>query len=174
MGKKGRTVFLAISFTVFAKSFLPPLVSLIGAMVTGTSDPNKAGNIVALQSYPFFAALPLYAEELVWIRSTYKLLKHRPTGLVKVCYLLSSGLLLAVIIVKRIPFAGRSMIEYVFRNDLYAASVCSGIELTVLLLSFILSSIPINTGRSIHNANGNGTAPADPAAEPRPENSDAE
>ena len=83
--------------------------------------------------------IPGLLVELSGIRSTYKLLKHKPKGNVKICYLISASLAFLAIAVVLLCFVGVLIIN----ADNFFLEIMVITMWPSFIISFILGSIPI-------------------------------
>ena len=84
-------------------------------------------------------AIPFWGAELSFIRSVYKILKYRPKGKTKLCYIISS-----VTAFSAIAFLIVSISFKLFdTGSNLTATVLLVAEWTAFILSFVLGSIPI-------------------------------
>ena len=87
--------------------------------------------------------VPVLMVELSGIRSTYKLLKHRPTGPSKICYLISAILSFSAFLWQALMFF-RVMSFIMQHFSMKAQDLILLLPgLPVLIVSFILGSMPI-------------------------------
>ena len=167
MSKKARAIFLSVSFTLFLASSVIFLV------------PNQRSYSESDYIYiPFWEAfrrlcvIPVLVNELSWIRSTYKLLKYRPERVKKVCYIISSALSFSSIVFFLLSWAVLAITRIALPDFVIFGYLFLGWP--TVFVSFVLGSIPVRKRKGAGGASIGDAPPADPAAETRPENSDAE
>jgi hypothetical protein len=83
--------------------------------------------------------IPGLLVELSGIRSTYKLLKHKPKGNVKICYLISASLAFLAIAVVLLCYIGGLIIKV----SNFFLSIMIITMWPSFIISFILGSIPV-------------------------------
>ena len=171
MSKKARAIFLSVSFTVFVLSVALYLILSNRAYreVPNNNSEIVKADIPILDMFFHLCVLPILVNQLSWIRSTYKLLKYRPERVKKVCYIISSVLSLSSIAFFLLSWA---TVEIIPVRVLLPDFVLYGylfLGWPTVIVSFILGSIPVRKRKEAGDA-----PPADPTAEPQPENSDAE
>ena len=83
--------------------------------------------------------IPGLLVELSGIRSTYKLLKYKPKGNVKICYLISASLAFLAIAIVLLCFVGLLIIN----ADNFFLSIIVITMWPSFIISFILGSIPV-------------------------------
>ena len=89
MKNKKSKIFLLIGFAIFFISATVMLISVITSYNDLSDDPQIRGMEIAIAKFfVIFIFPPILAEQLAWIRSTYKLLKYNPKGFTKACYII--------------------------------------------------------------------------------------
>ena len=166
MSKKARAIFLSVSFTVFALSVALYLILSGKAYYEALNSDSE----MIRADIPFYEAIlclcvvPVLVNELSWIRSTYKLLKYRPKRIKKVFYIISSALSFSSITFFLITWTYLAITQvnmpaFVLDDYLY-------LGWPVVIVSFILGSIPVRKRKGAGGASIGDTPPTDPAAEP--------
>ena len=145
--KKGKT-FLFISLAFWALMAIGVVINTVSTyyqiQAAFVNDPRRIREeIVWLLFSVIVLVVPVFMVALSGIRSTYKLLKHRPTGPVKICYLISA-------IVSFAAFLWQALIYFQVTSFIlpYFSMKTQDIILLLpglpsLIVSFILGSIPI-------------------------------
>jgi hypothetical protein len=93
----------------------------------------------------YWVIIPGLLVELSGIRSTYKLLKHKPKGNVKICYLISASLAFLAIAVVLLCYIGGLIIKV----SNFFLSIMIITMWPSFIISFILGSIPIKHKKGI-------------------------
>ena len=145
--KKCRT-FLYISLSFFLLTVIGVVVITIWDyyqdQVTFANDPRKLSDEMAWMMFCLTILLvPVLMVELSGIRSAYKLLKYKPEGVTKICYLISTIISFSAFIWQVLALLGVTSLFIpnwgIKMQDLIL--ILPG--LPTLLVSFILGSIPI-------------------------------
>lgn len=153
MKNKKSKIFLLIGFAIFFISAIVMLISVITSYNDLSDDPQIRGwEIVIAKFFVIFIFPPILAEELSWIRSTYKLLKHNPKGFIKICYIIASGISFFAMILQLLMFTNVIDFDKMMPDKINP-------QLTVLLvspyiatiLSFLLGSMPVKSGSDMTN-----------------------
>ncbi len=97
MNNKKSRLFLWVSLAFFVLSVVAIIVCIIVSYYHIKADfPNDPDMIMNEFAFSLFVSMliifPVFAVELSFIRSVYKLIKNEPKGYVKVCYIISSVL----------------------------------------------------------------------------------
>ena len=96
MNHKKCRLFLWISFILFTLSVISVISSgILSYCEVKTEFPNNedrrlSDELVAIAFVSIWMTIPCLASELSFIRSICKILKYRPTGYIKICYIISS------------------------------------------------------------------------------------
>ena len=143
MKKKKHLLFLWIALVLFIINIISTMaymqIDYYQTQADFVSDPQMAKE---LTNFSVFVAIvfifPIFAVELSCIRSVYKFLKYNPCGVIKICYLLS-----AILSFFSFTFCGLIFLNIVGFKTGLRESVLLWIEWPVLIVSFILGSIPI-------------------------------
>ena len=176
MSKKARAIFLSVSFAVFVLSVgISLILTGISYRQARNSNSEFAYMDIALTDFILYLCIiPVLINELSWIRSTYKLLKYRPEQVKKVCYIISSSLSFFVItLFWALPIGGNLFVMSTEMQS-FLLEILVFLCWPAVFVSFILGSIPVRKRKGAGGASIGDAPPADPAAETRPENSDAE
>ena len=144
---KKHTLFLRISLAIF---LFTAIISIIYLCKTESEinrtleTDHSTSSMVSLGLSSFFNWLGVagfLGTELSFIRSVYKILKDKPSGWIKVCYIISASLaflilaLCCFIIIDIFDFASPSVRVYIGYIVLFGFPPAS-------ILSFILGSLP--------------------------------
>ena len=152
MKNKKSKVFLYISFVFFSLTVIEVFASGIWeyhqVQETFANDPRRITEwISCMKVILFILIIPVLALELSGIRSTYKLLKYKPKGIVKICYLISASLAFLAVAFHWLISIGLINFEFIKPIENYRGNftiyLLLFIEWPSLILSFVLGSIPI-------------------------------
>lgn len=141
MNNKKSRLFLWVSLALFALSAIAVFISIIASYCQiGQSHPgdNISGfmEFIALFAYVCLM-IPVLGSELSFIRSVYKILKHKPTGVVKICYLISAILSFSVLVFLCLIYVG--LINFDGNNAPIDSFILT--EWLFLIVSLVLGSI---------------------------------
>ena len=148
MNNKKARLFLWISLAVFALSAVAVLISSIELyyellVYPPPNDPSREF-MPGFELFVYiFIMVPALAIELFCIRSVYKILKHEPKGIIKICYLISAILSFSEFVFQCLIFAGLINLENMGNIPNFTATVLIFTQWPVFILSFVLGSIPI-------------------------------
>lgn len=152
MRQKRCRLFLLISFLVFSCSIVILVIDGIGTYFqiqdNFADKPFRAKR--EFLEYAFFTVIilmPGIALELSFIRSVYKMLKHEPVGIVRVCYTISALLALFLVIFLYLIFFRMAFFPKVGGEN-NTLNLLILIEWPIFLICFILGSIPIKHSKS--------------------------
>ena len=117
------------------------------------NDPVKINNEVGFAFIVlFFTLVPALGNGLSCIRSVYKMLMHRPYGLVKIIYIISSVLAFAAFALTFIfLFEWLGVMRQNTPNTNLVVDVMLLTEWPIFIVSFILNCIPIKSKTAISN-----------------------
>ncbi len=144
MSNKRAKIFLCIGLICF-------LLTTVGVIITTKLEYNRDKEIFANDPYElkfenaltefmlYFVEIPFLAVELSGIRSTYKLLKYKPKGDVKICYLISASLAFLAISVVLLCYVGALIISI---SNFYVSIMIITLWPS-FITSFAIGSIPI-------------------------------
>jgi len=155
---KKHTLFLRISLAVFSVAAIIAIVAFckskaeVDSLLATNSDTQyRVGLEFSLFFSAFFVAVA-FGIALSFIRSVYKILKYKPLGWIKVCYIISASLAFLSIVFfillmfDPLDFASRSGSEYISIGDLLLFGLCPA-----SVLSFILGSLPTRGFSDMYN-----------------------
>lgn len=146
MNNKKSKLFLRISLAFFALSVIAVIICIIVSYGRIKTDfPNDPDRVVEEFIWLLFCNMilvfPIFAVELSCIRSVYKILKHEPKGLVKICYLISAILSFSAFVLQCLIFTG--LINFVLESG--DTSIRDTLllltEWPVFIVSFALGSV---------------------------------
>lgn len=146
MKNKKIRLFLLLGFAVFAFSVIAFFGDVISEYYKLQAEyPN---DIERQRAFGFgtvvmvFISFPVWGAELSFIRSVYKILKHKPEGYVQICYTISACIAAFTLIFFCLAITGviSFMHEGGYNNT---AEVLLFTEWPLFILSFTLGSIPI-------------------------------
>ena len=144
VNNKKAKIFLCVGLICF-------LLTTIGVIIYNTLLYDRIQEAYANDWYEFkiqnamrllmlcWVIIPGLLVELSGIRSTYKLLKYKPKGDVKICYLISASLAFLAIAVVLLCFVGLLIIN----AGNFFLSIIVITMWPSFIISFILGSIPI-------------------------------
>lgn len=154
---KKHTLFLLISLAILSVAAIFVIVDICQAqaevdslLATNSDTQYRVGLELSLFFGAFFVAVA-FGIALSFIRSVYKILKYKPQGWIKVCYIISASLAFLSIVFfiflmfDPLDFASRSGSEYISIEDLLLFGLCPASP-----LSFILGSLPVRGFREIY------------------------
>ena len=143
MNNKKCRLFLLICLAFFVLSVILIISGIISSYNhIKTRDPYDP--YIANQDFAYVLAvvqlliLPILLVELSFIRSVYKIIKHRPRGWVKVCYIISSLLTFLAVVFQWLLLLG--LIN--FEQDI-ELRILEFTEWPVIIVTFLLGSISI-------------------------------
>ena len=152
MSTKKSRLFLWISLSLFALSlvaFFVMIALLYGDFkaTSSTLSPNdlvhfEYGFVIELFAYVLFGMSALLLE-LSGIRSVYRILKHRPHGAVKICLLIAAILSFSAFVFQVLMFTGVLDFTQDSGSLKLQQTVLLLTGLPVVLVSFVLGSIPV-------------------------------
>ena len=112
------------------------------------NDPNSIRFETALmQLFLIWVMIPGLAVELSGIRSTYKLLKHKPKGTIKICYLISASLAFLAIAFVVLCCLGMLNLDRINPGMNFTFTMVVVTMWPSFIISFILGSIPIKRNK---------------------------
>ena len=145
-GKKHR-IFLFRSLAVFLASVIAFIViyfitkfEVDKLMAQNPDTQFQFGLGMSLILGTIFAIVAL-GLELSFIRSVYKMLKHNPKGIIKICYVISAFLAFSGLVLYLGLVFG--IIGYVSPTGRYYTGDMYLIQFPLFILSFILGSLPL-------------------------------
>jgi hypothetical protein len=148
MNSKKLRLFLLAGFAFFAFLVIATFWNIISEYYRLQAEyPN---DIEAQRNFGFgtcvfmLLAFPLWGAELSFIRSVYKILKHKPQGYVQICYTISACIAVFMLILFCLAMTGA--LTFVHKggyNNTAEVMLLTG--WIGFILSFILGSIPIKT-----------------------------
>lgn len=141
-------LFLIISFIVFILSVIIIISSLFISYYKIKADfPNDYIKVMEEFGFglivTFFIILPFWGTELSFIRSAYKILKHKPQGTIKICYIISS--ILSLFAAAFFCFAYFGLIKFIGEGGRdNTAQILLFTMWPLFLISFVLGTINNN------------------------------
>ena len=148
MKSKRHTIFLLLSLVVFFVSVIVAIVyccaakAHINEILSEVTDTQFRVGLELSLFWSMFFVVAILGAELSFIRSVYKMLKHKPNKWGRTCYIISASLaFLAVAFyclnaLKMFNFVSANGREYI--GDIYLFTLWPS-----FILSFVLGSIPI-------------------------------
>ncbi len=148
MNNKKQKTFLYISLVFFALTVIGVIVDTIykyyQIQSAFVNDPRRIHEETSWMIFSVIVfVVPVLMVELSGIRSTYKLLKYRPTGSVKICYLISAIISFSAFLWQALMFfrVTSFIMQYLSMKAQDLILLLPG--LPSFIVSFILGSIPI-------------------------------
>ena len=147
MKSKKHTIFLIASLAVFAASVIAvaiyycEAITELNRLLSKVTDTQERYGLEAGLFWSIFFTIPVLGAELSFIRSVYKMLKHKPRKLVGICYLAStffaflSIAFYCLVVLKVFNFVSASGRDYTGDVYLFTFWPC-------FLISFALGSLP--------------------------------
>lgn len=160
MKSKKHTIFLFLSLAVFLASVIVAIVYYCEAkaeldrILSENTDTQFRVGLELSLFWSMFFAVGVLGTELSFIRSVYKILKHKPKKWLRICYIISASLaFLAVafyclVILKMFNFVSADGRDYT--GDIYLFTFWPS-----FIVSFVLGSIPIGHNLDIIDQNSN-------------------
>ena len=148
MKSKKHVIFLMISLAVFVASVIAVIVYFCEAkaelnrILSEVTDTQERVGLEAGLVWSFFFTIAVLGAELSFIRSIYKMLKHKPRKWIGICYLVSAVLAVlsvafyCLVVLKVFNFASASGRDYT--GDVYLLTFWPS-----FLVSFALGSLPV-------------------------------
>ena len=142
------TIFLMISLVVFVTSAIAVIiyyckaVTELNRILSEVEDTQFRVGLEAGLFWSIFFTVPVLGAELSFIRSVYKMLKHKPRKLVGICYFVSAFLAFlsvafyCLVVLNVFNFASASGRDYT--GDVYLLTFWPS-----FFVSFALGSVPI-------------------------------
>ena len=149
MNNKKAKIFLRVSLICFVLIIIGAIISIELAIYRDQQDIAEFGSVVI---YVVICLLitPGLATMLSGIRSTYKLLKYKPQGKVKICYLISASVAFLALISVGLCYIGLIIIDEInipilrrLYNFIPSTEILFGTLWPSFIISFILGSIPV-------------------------------
>ena len=148
MNNRKPKTFLYVSLAFWALTVIGVIVDTVSKyyqiQAAFVNDPRRIREEIVWMIFSVIVfVVPVLMVALSGIRSTYKLLKHRPTGPIKICYLISAIISFAAFLWQALIFfrVTSFILQYLSINAQDLMLLLPG--LPVLIVSFILGSIPI-------------------------------
>ena len=148
MKNRKRLIFLIICLAVFVASVIAvaiyycEAVTELNIILSEVTDTQERVGLEEGLIWSFFFTIAVLGAELSFIRSVYKMLKHEPVGIVRVCYTISALLALFLVIFLYLIFFRMAFFPKVGGEN-NTLNLLVLIEWPSFLLSFILGSIPM-------------------------------
>ena len=155
MNNKKAKIFLLVGLICFVLIAIVIIISIILAnyreeqsLANAPSRPEFGGIIMYIAIC--IIVIPGLATMLSGIRSTYKLLKYKPQGKVKICYLISASVAFFALAIVGLCHLGLIIIDEInipilrrLYNFIPTTEILFGTLLPSFIISFILGSIPV-------------------------------
>jgi hypothetical protein len=157
MNNKKAKIFLCVSLICFVLIAIVIIISirLVNyseelSLANGPSRPEFGGIIMYIAIY--IIIIPGLATMLSGIRSTYKLLKYKPQGKVKICYVISASVAFLALVSVGLCYIGLIIIDEInipisiqrrLFNFIPTTEILFGTLWPSFIISFILGSIPV-------------------------------
>ncbi len=148
MNNKKCRLFLWVSFAFFTLSLIAIISSIIVSYykvkIDFPYDPAMVMNEFGFALIVvMWIIIPFLGVELSFIRSVYKMLKHKPKGFVKICYMISSLLALLAFAFYCLTSIGLIPFDEIMETPNPTFTILFFTEWPSFILSLILGSIPI-------------------------------
>ena len=151
MNNKKAKIFLLVGLICFVLIAIGAIISIELAIYRDQQDIAEFGSVVI---YVVICLLitPGLATMLSGIRSTYKLLKYKPQGKVKICYLISASVAFFALAIVGLCYIGLIIIDEInipisiqrrLYNFIPTTEILFGTLWPSFIISFILGSIPV-------------------------------
>ena len=149
MNNKKAKIFLRVSLICFVLIAIGAIISIELAIYRDQQDIAEFGSVVI---YVVICLLitPGLATMLSGIRSTYKLLKYKPQGKVKICYVISASVAFFALAIVGLCHLGLIIIDEInipilrrLYNFIPTTEILFGTLWPSFIISFILGSIPV-------------------------------
>ena len=148
MKSRKHTIFLMISLAVFVASMIAvtiyycEAITELNLLLSNVTDTQERYGLELGLFWSIFFTVPVLGAELSFIRSVYKMLKHKSRKLVGICYGASAVLAFlsvafyCLVVLKVFNFASSSGRDYT--ADVYLLTFWPS-----FLVSFALGSVPV-------------------------------
>ena len=155
MNNKKAKIFLLVGLVCFS-------LTVVGVIIyIGVANYIEEQSLANAPNRPEFGGIIMYiaiciiiipglATMLSGIRSTYKLLKYKPQGKVKICYLISASVAFFALAIVGLCHLGLIIIDEInipilrrLYNFIPTTEILFGTLLPSFIISFILGSIPV-------------------------------
>ena len=142
------TMFLMISLAVFVASVIAVIlyyceaIAELNRLLSKVTDTQERYGLEAGLFWSIFFTVPVLGAELSFVRSVYKMLKHKPRKWIGICYLVSAVLAVfsvafyCLVVLEVFNFASASGRDYT--GDVYLLTFWPW-----FLISFALGSFPV-------------------------------
>ena len=155
MNNKKAKIFLRVGLICFV------LIAIVIIISIGLANYREEQSLANAPSRPEFGGIIMYiaiciiiipglATMLSGIRSTYKLLKYKPQGKVKICYVISASVAFFALAIVGLCHLGLIIIDEInipilrrLYNFIPTTEILFGTLLPSFIISFILGSIPV-------------------------------
>ena len=149
MKSRKHTIFLVISLAVFLAStiavtiYYGKAIAELNRLLSEVTDTQERYGLEAGLFWSIFFIVPVLGAELSFIRSVYKMLKHKPRKWVGICYLVSASLAVlsiaffCLVVLEVFHFVSASGRDYT--GDIYLLTFWPS-----FFVSFALGSFPIS------------------------------
>ena len=156
MNNKKAKIFLCISLICFVLITIVTIISIRlvyyieEQSLNAPNRPEFGGIIFFIAIY--IIMIPGLATILSGIRSTYKLLKYKPQGKVKICYVISASVAFLALVSVGLCYIGLIIIDEInipisiqrrLYNFIPSTEILFGTLWPSFIISFILGSIPV-------------------------------
>ena len=143
MKEKKNKAFLLICLAFFTVSVIDVLRRIIVACISakaalgnGYMHDKDFGFTIFIN---LLIIIPLLLEELACIRSAYKLLKYKPQGFIKICYVFAVVFSFVAVVFHWLIFL--RAFDFAYENA--QADILFATQTPTLLVSFVLGSLPV-------------------------------
>lgn len=141
MNNKKSRLFLWICLAIFALSAIAALIPIVETycQLRQSNSDDHLGELMEFIALCAYVCLivPALGSELSFIRSVYKILKHKPKGAVRICCLISAILSFSVLVLLCLIYVG--LINFYGNNASMNSFILA--EWLILIVSLVLGSI---------------------------------
>ena len=148
MNNKKLRIFLWISWTLFVLSITMLVISIAETyynlkMVFPNDDLKLMNELVPSILVCALTMIPCIGSEVSFIRGGYKVLKFKPVGFVRICYIVSCSVAFIVTVFQWLVFCGLVDLEKIGSSENLEITVLLLIGWPIFIITFLLGSIPI-------------------------------
>ena len=151
MKVKKHKIFLFISLAIFIASVIAFIVfyslakSEMDKLIAQDNDTQFRFGLEMSLIFSTIFSVGALVLELTFIRSVYKMLKHKPKGIIRICYVISAVFaFLGLVLYLGLTFG---IIGYVSPSGRYYTGDMYLLEFPLFIFSFILGSLPLKINK---------------------------
>ena len=148
MNNKKQRIFLWISWTLFVLSIIMLVISIAetyyNLKIFFPNDELKLINeLVPSILVCALTMIPCIGSEVSFIRGVYKVLKFKPVGFVRICYIVSASVAFIVTVFQWLVFFGLVDLEKIGSSENLEITVLLLVGWPIFIITFLVGSIPI-------------------------------